>query len=344
MQNNQKSFDFILTVYPNYVLLFVQNTYFKCYIKNHKGEDSINPIYSAILNTISNAEKRFNQIFNIGILLIDYEPLSKIKIKVPIKETFDFQKLNFKLEAKLNKKIFVLKTLHSDIDHKEMLAFCSQKNITNNILEIINYEKIEILEAQTIFEVLNNYISKINHYEEYNIVKLHYNYCELFYFQEGILVNYKVSTNLGIKNILERFSKLFNISINDVKTILEHYRFVSSVDRMKKYTEREELDFKLKDFIDNTNFINSIQNELKQYMLHLKGDLRQLNPEHFNVKCYFFCEQEFLSLNLLELNNSKDELITLTNLNFFINAEFNSKKSFLNTLLNKIFLFFRLNS
>jgi hypothetical protein len=341
--NNQVSFDFILTVYQTYVLCFVRDTYFKCYIKK-EGKNDLEAIHSAIVTVISNAEKRLNKVFGSGILFVDFNPVNKLIIKVPVKEIIDLNQLHFKLEGKMNEKIFILKKLEQNLEYGKIMIVSSSKNIINKIVEIINFEEIEILKAKTVFEILHYYISKINDYKEYNIIKLSAKYCEFSYFKNNLLINHKVIKEHGIENILKKLSETFGISISELKVILEHYQFISHTDRMQKYYEREELDFKLKDFIESTQLISSVKNELKKYLLAIKSDATALNSLTFDVKSYFFCEPEFENLNLLAFNNSKDQLINLTTLNLFVFANFNSKNSLFNKLLNKIFLFFRLNS
>ena len=341
MQLSDSTVDFILIICQNYVLCLTKSTFLKYDVANIDAHS----IHTAIKSLILNAESKLSKNLSRGILLVDIEPLKKSKIKVLKQETIDIKKIKFDIEEKLNRKVISIVSLKSeDKEYKTMQVFTAQKNIINKILYITNFEEMEILEAQTLFEFLCSYIFNVLKQESCNFVKFNRDYCEVAYLKNGKIYSYETKSNFGVRNILQNLSEKLRIPQQDLKLIIENYRTISYVERVKRYNEREELDFALKDLIESTKFISSLHFELKQQMQTLKQEIRELIPFSINEKYYFFYDTEFYNLKLHDFENTEDELISIEDLSFYIFSLEKSKNSTFNSIYSQIKIFFRLNS
>jgi hypothetical protein len=178
----------------------------------------------------------------------------------------------------------------------------------------------------------------------FTLIKFNFEFCEVGRIKNGTLVMYNLISDFSIKNLTTYLSEKFSLEQEDILTVLTHYSSHSKFERMQKYYEREDTDFHLKEFIEETRNLLSLHFEVKASLVSLKQDIMKNFNLKSDVSFYFFYDYKLKGLNLHQFLNQPEENFGLANLGKWVKCKEGKKLAFFGALSNQVKKIFHLTS
>jgi hypothetical protein len=333
--------DFIISICCDKVECFTGlEEVFTSPIANFENQDFETSLNHSIRDVIIKAENFLLKNLECGVLLTNIPEIKKTTIKILNFEYSKVNKIKEDFEAKTGRKVLSLKHFGMEEGYTSIQVLSYSKAVLEVGSEILNKSEVEVLEAKTMMHFLSNKVFSEEKFSNFVLVKFNEYFCEIANVKNGVLSDYEVDEEFSFINILQNLSNALNLEIEDVFILAKHYRILPKLERMQKYYARENHDSHLKSFIEDTNKILLLTNEIKNQVLFLKNKIK-LNFELMeDVPFYFFYETKFQDIPLHQFLNRDEKNFQIDGLEHLIKKKENVKiplfKSF-STQVKKIF-------
>ena len=338
--------DFIISISRYEVSCFVsdKDVFTSRLVKRFDEGSLISTIVEAVRDVILKAEAAILHHLEKGIILIDFIEIKTNNIKIKQFNKSLVGKIKEDVEAKFGRKVISLFYLGEQDDYDLIQVLSTSKEDMQIISDAINRTEIEILEARPTIQFISRKIFLDYQNPHFTLMKFNFEFCEVGRVKNGTLVMYNLISDFSIKNLLAYLSEKFSLEEEDVLTILTYYSSHSKFERMQKYYEREDTDFHLKEFIEETRNLLSLHFEVKTNLVSLKqGILESFNLKS-NTPFYFFYDYKFKDLNLHQFLNQPEENFGLENLGKWLKPKKGNKTAFFGALSNQVKKIFHLTS
>jgi hypothetical protein len=335
--------DFIISISRGYIVCSTPSgTVASKMQKNPSG--MLASLRCALKDAILKAENLFAKRLNKATITFDFEPLDKTTIKVAKKVSLDTLKLKFDIEKKFNRKVIAFSLTKEQKSYNVFEIVSLKTEEIEQILDVITDEKIEIIDVKSTFELISKEALNFSKSQALNVVYFKKHYAEVAILNNKKIIEYKVIPEFGINSILNSFTQKFKINAKDIKTIIENYRTVSRTERMQKYYEREELDFDLKEFIEDTNLISALHSEIKNQMSVIINEVSNSFGINKEQSFCFAYEHEFAKLQLHHFLQNRSNDVEFEGLDIIFKKTNKVRNSFVVQFSSQIKNFFHLNA